>query len=254
MSESPTRRPLLKRGVPPARPIVIIAVAISVASLAAGWIGDALLAEFVDKRPIWLIALNPRNRNLILVTNELDALTYYAVGFARLVASDPVNYLLGFWFGDRMIAWVERRSRTYGPMVRDGEATFRRFSYPLIFAAPNNIVCMLAGATGVKGRTFMALNVSGTIARLVAVRLLGETLESPISGVVDFIGEYRTPILIVSVLLVGWTVFGEFRGDNSELSTLVHLADEDPEAGEDPEASDGPTNASPPKTSEPDES
>lgn len=197
----------------------------------SGWVGDLLLSQIVDRNPLLLIALNPRNRNLILATNELDALPYYLVGFVRLIASDPVNYLLGFWFGDRAIAWTEKRSRTYGPLIRDGEHWFRRLSLPLIFAAPNNIICALAGATGVSLRMFAVLNVAGTVARLVAIRQLGSTLESPISSVVDFIGEYRTPILIVSVIGVAWTVFGEFRGDNSELAALRKL-DEEAEASE----------------------
>lgn len=192
----------------------------------SGWVGDLLLSQIVDRNPLLLIALNPRNRNLILATNGLDALPYYLVGFVRLIASDPVNYLLGFWFGDRAIAWTEKRSRTYGPLIRDGEHWFRRLSLPLIFAAPNNIICALAGATGVSLRMFAVLNVAGTVARLVAIRQLGSTLESPISSVVDFIGEYRTPILIVSVIGVAWTVFGEFRGDNSELAALRKLEEE----------------------------
>ena len=192
----------------------------------SGWVGDLLLSQIVDRNPLLLIALNPRSRNLILATNELGALPYYLVGFLRLIASDPVNYLLGFWFGDRAIAWTERRSRTYGPLIRDGEHWFRRLSLPLIFAAPNNIICALAGATGVSLRLFALLNVTGTIARLVAIRQLGATLESPISSVVDFIGQYRTPILIVSVIGVAWTVFGEFRGDNSELAALRKIEEE----------------------------
>ncbi len=215
-----------ERGVPPARPIVTLCVAISIASMLSGWVGDLLLSQIVDRNPLLLIALNPRNRNLILATNELDALSYYLVGFFRLIASDPVNYLLGFWFGDRAIAWTERRSRTYGPLIRDGEHWFRRLSLPLIFAAPNNIICALAGATGVSLRMFAVLNVAGTVARLVAIRQLGATLESPISSVVDFIGQYRTPILIVSVIGVAWTVFGEFRGDNSELAALRKIEEE----------------------------
>ncbi len=225
-AEAPAR-PWFRRGTPPPKPLVIIAIAVSVISLVSGWIGDAFLAGLVDRHPVWLMVLNPRNRNLILVTNEVDAVTYYVVGFLRLVLSDPVNYLLGFWFGERMLGWVERRSRTYGPLVRDGESMFRKFAAPLVFLAPNNIICILAGATGMRVPVFAALNVSGTIVRLIAVRQLGDTLESPISRVVDFIGEYRIPILIVSILAVAWTVFGEFRGDNSELMALRDLADDE---------------------------
>ncbi len=201
----------------------------------SGWLGDLLLAQIVDHNPLLLIALNPRNRNLILATNELGAVPYYTVGFVRLIASDPVNYLLGFWFGDRAIAWTERRSRTYGPLVRDGEHWFRRLSLPLIFAAPNNIICALAGATGVSVRVFAILNITGTIARLIVIRQLGATLESPISSVVDFIGDYRTPILIISAIGVAWTIFGEFRGDKGELAVLREL-EEEAEAVSDDEA------------------
>ncbi len=218
---------LFTRGKAPARPIVVIAIAISVASLIAGWVADAIAPDLVSRSPLALIAMSPRTRNLILATNSIDAAPYYLVGFFRLIASDPVNYLLGFWFGDRMLAWVKRRSKTYGPLVDSGADGFRKWSPFVIFAAPNNIVCMLAGATGVKFGTFIVLNVTGTITRLFLVRRAGEAFESPIDRVLDFIAQYRTPLLIVSVLAVGWTIFGEFRGDDSELAALRDLANED---------------------------
>jgi membrane protein DedA with SNARE-associated domain len=216
-------RPVQPRPVPPGRLVVTIVVAMVVLSLVAGWAGDLLFASLVDRHPLALIALSPRNRNLALTTNALDAASYYGVGFARLVFSDPFYFLLGRWYGDRAIAWAERRSRTYGPFVRDGERWFSKLAYPLVFAAPNNIICSLAGATGMRPAVFLILNGSGTVARLVAIRVLGATFESPLSGIVDFIGRYRTPILILSALAVAWTIFGELRGDNSELKTLAEL-------------------------------
>ncbi|MEL6985909.1 MAG: hypothetical protein AAFO29_25995, partial [Actinomycetota bacterium] len=176
-------------------------VGLVIVSQVSAMIGDLALAEFVDRHPAWLIALNPRNRNLALATNQLDALTYYGIGFTRLVASDPVYYLLGFWYGERAMAWVKRRSRTYGPLVEDGEQLFRRAAYPLIFAAPNNVICALSAVTGVRLRTFIILNLSGTVTRLYVVRRLGEEFRSPIQSVIDFIAEYRTPVLIVSAIL-----------------------------------------------------
>lgn len=229
MSESA----LLQRGKPPARPIVIGAVAIALASLVAGWIGQALAPDLVNSRPLLAMALNPRNAILVLVTNQLDAVPYYVVGFCRLVFSDPVNYLLGFWFGDRILAWIKKRSRTYGPFVDSGSEGFRKYSGILIFAMPNNIICALAGASGVKVRTFAALNISGTLVRLFVVRQFGGAFESPIQRVLDFIAQYRLPLLAVSVLAVLWTVFGEFRGDNSEIANLRDLTTDDTAASED---------------------
>ncbi len=217
----------LERGNPPKKWIVRTVVALVIVSQGSALLGDLFLAGIVDREPGLLIALNPRNRNLALATNQLSAITYYSIGFARLVASDPLYYLLGFWYGDRAIAWTERRSRTYGPLVRDGERFFRRASYPLIFFAPNNIICALSAATGVKLRTFIGLNLTGTVFRLYVVRQLGEAFSSPIQWVIDRIADYRIPILILSAIGVAWTIFGEFRGDNSELSALRALEEEE---------------------------
>ena len=73
----------------------------------AAWVGDAFAPQWVDKHPLWLIALNARNRNLILVTNNLDAWSYYGVATLRLLASDPLFFVLGFFYGDRAVAWME---------------------------------------------------------------------------------------------------------------------------------------------------
>ena len=219
----------MERGKPPRRAVVRVIIGLVILSQGSALIGDLALAEFVDRQPAWLIALNPRNRNLVLATNQLDAATFYTIGFLRLVASDPLYYLLGFWYGDRAINWIERRSRTYGPFVREGESFFRKASYPLIFISPNNIICALSAATGVRLRTFIFLNITGTIARLVLIRQVGEVFESPIRGVVDFIGQYRVPILILSAIAVAWTVFGEFRGNNSQIRSLNELTKEDGE-------------------------
>ncbi|MEM7322734.1 MAG: hypothetical protein AAF531_06590 [Actinomycetota bacterium] len=231
----------LERGKPPRKFIVRIVVGLVILSQGLALLGDLALAEFVDRYPALLIALNPRNRNLVLATNQLDAVTFYLVGFFRLVASDPLYYLLGFWYGDRALRWVERRSRTYGPFVREGETFFRKASYPLIFAAPNNVICALSAATGVRLRTFIALNLAGTVTRLVIIRRVGGVFESPLQSVVDFIAEYRVPVLIISAIAVGWTIFGEFRGDNSEFKTLTGLAgdDENSENGDGSDAGGG---------------
>lgn len=217
----------MERGRPPRQAVVRLIIGLVIVSQALALAGDLALAEFVDRHPAWLIALNPRNRNLALATNQLEATTYYVIGFVRLVVSDPLYYLLGFWYGERALKWVERKSKTYGPFVRDGESFFRKASYPLIFAAPNNVICALSAATGVRLRTFIALNLSGTVARLILIRQLGEVFESPLQGIVDFIARYRTPVLIISAIAVVWTLFSEFRGENSELRTLTDLANED---------------------------
>lgn len=195
-----------------------IVVTLVIVSQVTALIGDLALAVLVDRNPALLIAMNPRNRNLLLATNQLDAVTYYLVGFFRLILSDPLYYLLGFWYGQRAIGWMERRSRTYGPVVRDAERYFKTAAYPLIFIAPNNIICASAAATGIPLLTFIVLNVSGTVVRLVLVRQVGEAFSSPITWLTDLISEHRLIIFGISAVLVAWTAWQEFGSRPSDLT------------------------------------
>lgn len=160
---------------------------------------------------------------MALTTIHLDATTFYVVGFLRNVLSDPIYFLFGFWYGDRAIEWVERRSKTYGPVIRDGERYFRKAAYPLIFLAPNNAICAMSGATGVSIVPFIALNVSGTITRLILIRQLGQTFESPLQGIGGFIAEYRIQIFIISAIAVAWSVYNEFFSHDGQTQSLVEM-------------------------------
>ena len=213
----------LQRGNPPNKWIARIVIGLALVNIVAGWLGDLLLSVIVRDNPLILIALSPRDRNLALASPDLEFLPYFIVGFLRLVFFDPFSYLLGFWYGDRALTWMKRRSRTYGPLMDDAQGGFKRYAAPLIILFPNNIICMLAGASGIGVAMFVVLNAFGTAVRLALLRQFGNIFGGQINSVVDWIDEYRIPILIVSALAIGWTVFGEFRGDNSEVKALIEL-------------------------------
>jgi membrane protein DedA with SNARE-associated domain len=208
----------------------------------AAWIGDAFAAQWVDRHPLWLIALNARNRNLVLVTNNLDAWSYYLVASIRLLLSDPLFYVLGFFYGDRAVAWMERRSSTFGGIIRSWEDLFRRASYPLVFIAPNNFVCLFAGSAGMRPGVFAALNVSGTFARLYLIRRVGEAFSSPIDSILGFIQDYRLPLTALGIAVVAFTIMNDRRAGKGDLKALTHIEDDlgPPEAGgsTDPSATD----------------
>lgn len=189
-------------------------------------VGDALAPRLVDTHPLTLIALNSRNRNLILATNQLDALGYYVVGTLRLLASDPLFFLLGYWYGDGAIRWMERRTRTLGQTMRQWEGWFSKAAYPCVFVLPNQYICLFAGAAGMSVPGFFAVNLAGTFTRLYLIRRLGEAFDAPINDVLHFIGDYRTPLLIASVLIVSVMAFFELRKGSGEIDALIHLDDE----------------------------
>jgi membrane protein DedA with SNARE-associated domain len=207
-----------------------------IALIIASYIGDAAAPTLVDSHPAWLIALNARNRNLILVTNSLDAWSYYGIGTVRLLLTDPAFFVLGYWYGDAAVRWMERRTRTWGDMLRQIEQWFGKAAYPLIFVAPNNYICLFAGAAGMPLKAFFAVNVAGTLTRLYLIRRFGEAFESPIDDVVDWIGEHRVPLLIVTVALVVVSIALEAKRGETEISSLARLDDElEAEAAKDAE-------------------
>jgi membrane protein DedA with SNARE-associated domain len=196
----------------------------------AGYVGDALAPTLVDTHPLTLLLLNPRIRNLVLITNQLDAATFYIVGAVRLMISDPLFYLLGYFYGDAAIRWAERRAPTYGSMFRTAERFFGKASYPLVALAPNGYVCLFAGAAGMPVAAFFALNGIGTVVRLFLIRKFGEAFDDPIDAVLDFIARYRVAILIGTVLLVAFSIWSERRLGETKVRSLGHLEEELEEA------------------------
>ena len=226
MAEAPRQSPAaVARRRPSRRQVTALAVPL-VALVVMNYVGDALAPTLVDSHPAWLIALNARNRNLALVTNSLDPWTYYSIGTARLLVSDPLFFLLGYWYGDAAVTWMERRTNTWGQMLRQIEQWFSKAAYPLIFIAPNNYICLFAGAAGMPLRAFFVVNLAGTITRLWLIRLVGEAFESPLDDLVGWIGDNRIPLLIASVALVVASIALEARRGETEVGSLARLDDE----------------------------
>jgi membrane protein DedA with SNARE-associated domain len=216
--DAPARRPSR-------RAVTLLSIPL-VALVILSYVGDALAPSLVDSHPAWLIALNARTRNLALVTNDLDAGTFYSIGITRLLISDPLFFLLGYWYGDAAVAWMERRTKTWGQLLRQIEGWFGKAAYPIVFIAPNNYICLFAGAAGMPLRAFFVVNLAGTIFRLWLVRRFGEAFEGPIDDIVGWIGDNRVILLVVSVALVVLSVALEARRGETEVSSLAHLDDE----------------------------
>ncbi len=204
----------------------------------AAQVGDAFAPTLVDRHPLLLMTLNARNRNLILVVNQVDLFWFFVVGTFRLMLSDPLFYLLGYFYGDSAIAWMERRSTTFGRWARQFEDLFRKASYALVVIAPNNPICLLAGAAGMRPVVFFTLNFVGTIGRLILIVWLGETFEAPIDWVLDFIQDYRWYLLAITVSIVAVTVIRELRQGTSEVGQLKQLGDTLEHADTDADAAD----------------
>ena len=192
-------------------------------------IGDSISPSLKDSNPLLLMAMNARNRILLLVVNKVGAVEYYVVGTVRLLLSDPLFYLLGWFYGHRAIEWAEHRSSSAATLITQLERWFRYAAYPLVAIAPNNIICLLAGASGMRPRNFFAVNIAGTLTRLFIIREFAGWAEDQVTAVDTFITDYRPWFLaftIIAALFAGW---GEFR-DLGRLPAELDESDGDPAA------------------------
>ena len=166
---------------------------------------------------------NPSNRSLALASGELSAWSFYLVGFIRLTLPDPFFFLLGRWYGDAAIEWMERKAPSYGELLRSLERGFNRARLAVVAIAPNNPVCLFAGAAGMSVLAFSVANVIGTIARLVLIRVFSDAFKGPLGSVRNFIGHYQIPLLVLSVTLVLFSLWRDRKGGRAGIGDLTHL-------------------------------
>lgn len=198
-------------------PVIVIAVVSSV--------GDALSPTLLVEAPLLLVALVPRNRYLVLAAPLLEFWPFFLVGMVRLALTDPLFYLFGREYGDVAIEWTERRAGAPGS-VRRLEHWFRRAAYPVVAVAPNNIVCVLAGATGMSVLGFLLANLGGTALRMVLIWFVGDVFAEPLLDVIDVVGRYRWIFTAVTVVLVAGSVVRARRSRRSQIETVDEIADE----------------------------
>jgi membrane protein DedA with SNARE-associated domain len=216
-------------GRPLGRRHVLLLVAPIIPMLVGTQIANALFPTLSTENPLLLITLSAPNRNLIVAThgpNAVPLALYFAIGFARLLAPDPFFYAIGWHYGETAIRWMERRTPTFGELIRQLEWLFTKAGGLLVLVMPNNYVCLLAGASGMRRSWFWTLNVIGTIGRLVLLWQVGEVLDAQIAAILSFIAEYRVPLLVLTIGLVVLTSVREWRTGTSEIRQLIDLEHE----------------------------
>jgi membrane protein DedA with SNARE-associated domain len=189
-------------------------------------LGNAFFPTLSTEYPAILISLNAANRNLILASGQLPFLVYFLIGTIRLLIPDIFFYLLGYYYGDGAIVWMERRTPRFGAMMRQLEDLFARFGHAFVLIIPNNPVCLIAGAAHMRPRVFWTLNVVGTIGRVLLMLWFGVIFQDAIDSILAFIADYRLPLTVVSFGLVAFMFWRESRGGTSEIQQLLELEDE----------------------------
>jgi membrane protein DedA with SNARE-associated domain len=121
---------------------------------------------------------------------------------------------------------MERRTPTFGELMRRLERAFEKASYPLVLILPNNPVCLLAGASRMPPVVFVVLNIVGTAGRLILLRIVGDAFQKPIDWLLSQISAYRLPLTVFSIVIVGFVAFSEWRKGTGELEQLLELEED----------------------------
>jgi membrane protein DedA with SNARE-associated domain len=188
-------------------------LSIFVASMVVGFASDIAGPTLINHHPLLQIALNPRNRWLLLASPQIGAVPFYVVGFLRLVSTDPVGYVLGYQYGDAAVAWAERQMGDTEGVIKMIQRGFGRVAPLVILIAPSFYWCVLAGAARMRLRLFISLNIIGTIGRLVLFRIAGDAFRDELESVLDWIQRYQWWLVGLSLLVVALQIFrGRERG------------------------------------------
>ncbi len=220
------------------------------AVVALGTLGNALHAPLLKEHPLWLVAMEPRNRFLLLVAEKVSFWPFLVVATVRRLASDPLFYLLGHLYGDRGVRWIERKMGEGGGVVRAIERGFAKAGPVMVLLFPGAIVCVLAGATGMGPVVFLVLNVVGTVAMVTLLYRLAEVLEGPLGAINRFYGNNTRTLLVISVVLTVYWLWDQRRRGRSELQSVSTIEKE--LEGETPEDQEGEGPSDPAGRPEPD--
>ena len=221
----------------PSRRTLILLVTPIIAITTMGFIATAFTPALAARHPLLLITLDARNRFLVLA-REVDIVPFVIVAILRRTFSDPLFYLLGRFYGEGAVRWLEKKAG-FGDLVKYAEKFFAKAAYPMVFFFPGAIVCALAGQTGMSPVGFMVTNLAGTLTAVLAVRAFSDAISSPVEGLLGFFDRNIVVTTIVSVTLVVLSiVLNRYQGKlDADLEELEAGA-ADPSAGKNGERSD----------------
>lgn len=194
--------------------------------ISIGTIANAIHPTLVKNNPLLLVALEPRNRWIILVADKVSFWPLLFFGTLRRLASDPLFFLLGHLYGDGAVRWAERKFDFNTGTIQKIERVFQKAGPALVFFFPGALVCVLSGATGMSPVLFFVLNVVGTVVTVTLLYQFASVVEGPVDAINGFYGDNFKWLTVVSIALTGLYVWNQWRQGKTEIQSLAKLEDE----------------------------
>ena len=186
----------------PSRTVLFLTLAPIVALTIAANVGNRISLATIDTQPLLLLILNPTNLIMAAASPQLAAAVFFTVVIIRRILVDPLYFLLGRWYGDAAIRWLERRSPDLGQIAVKLEEWFPKYGRYIIVFYPHPLAIVLAGASNMKLWAFLVYDFIGTLGIAIAIRWFGYLAEKQITGVTGFLGDHQKTFTIISIVLL----------------------------------------------------
>lgn len=207
----------------PPRWVPILIVALILAMILANNVGNTLFLRWTTdgpnggfvRNPLTVLALNSTNRVLLTLGWQVDWLPFLAIPLLRLLAPDPLFYLLGRLYRDN----TRRFAKALYPgtdklfVMFEGvhEPVNARILEGLVLIAPNNPVCLLAGFAAMPVRKFVALNIVGTIGRIILMKWISTRFTSQVQDFIALLAKYQGWLLKITIGILIVTLVLNFK-------------------------------------------
>ncbi|HET6795046.1 MAG TPA: PEP-CTERM sorting domain-containing protein [Acidimicrobiales bacterium] len=167
-------------------------------------IGAALTAYLATHHPLALVGLDPTDKSLLLAIH-VSVVPFVLLAVSRRLAGQILYFLIGRHLGAQARALLERHGA--GRIVARVEGLFRRASLPVILVAPRDVVCILAGDTGIAFPVFLALVLVRDVAMVAAVRAVSGALSGTINHVLTTLNHWVIPATIIGFALAAGSLY-----------------------------------------------
>ena len=162
-----------------------------------GTIGTNIGPALVDERPLLVLAMSARNRNLFGAVPFTSPVPYFIIGFLRILAAAVALYFVGRWYGDRTVRWVEDNVGETPAIYRWLENAVNKAGGLMLFLMPgSNVVCVLVGHRKMRIGQFFAIVIPGICLRLVVMRIGGDIFEDQVRWFLKSIESYQWYIVL----------------------------------------------------------
>jgi hypothetical protein len=174
-------------------------------------VGRAFSLYLINHRPLVLVAMSPLGSHVLLATAVANPIALLAVTTARRLVFYGGTFFLGRALGPYAVQWVEARTRHFGRFVRFLERLFARAPRLVVLGAAGPTVSALAGMSGMRLSTYLALATVSLVVRLWVWIQFADVFRGPIEQLLALIDEYWVPGTIVLVGILGVTQWRRLR-------------------------------------------